>query len=199
MVLAPFFSSVFGLNLFRAFKKRAGPLFRSFGSRGPFLRPRRKTQPSVVIGVRSATLFGQNGPGTREWCTFSKSLFLVVFRKSTLSVVFGVPLGAPGPLRAPSAGAPGAQQPDQGHGHSEASFRSCLAVAGGQPREPQSANHDGTTCGKHSSRQACVQNHSKTYGLGPFWHPRGSKTVGKVMFLCFLRAAASPKKAPLRA
>ena len=70
-------TSVFCPNLFRAFKKRLGALFRSFGSRGPLLRPRRKTQPTVVIGVRSATLFGQNGPGTREWCTFSKSLFLV--------------------------------------------------------------------------------------------------------------------------
>ena len=72
-------TSVFCPNLFRAFKKRAGALFRSFGSRGPLLRPRRKTQPTVVIGVRSATLFGQNGPGTREWCTFSKRVFLVVF------------------------------------------------------------------------------------------------------------------------
>ena len=75
----PQFSSILIPNLFRASKKCAGALFRSFGSRGPLLRPRRKTQPTVVIGVRSATLFGQNGPGTREWCTFSKSVFLVVF------------------------------------------------------------------------------------------------------------------------
>ena len=74
-------TSVFCPNLFRTFKKRLGALFRSFGSRGPLLRPRRKTQPTVVIGVRSATLFGQNGPGTREGGTFSKSLFLVVFSK----------------------------------------------------------------------------------------------------------------------
>ena len=31
-----------------------------------------------------------------------------------------------------------------------------------------------------------------------FWHPRGSKTVGKCMFLCFLRAAASQKNKKLR-
>ena len=35
-------TSVFCLNLFRAFNKRPGALFRSFGSRGPLLRPRRK-------------------------------------------------------------------------------------------------------------------------------------------------------------
>ena len=126
------------------------------GSRGPLLGPRRKAQLYVVIGVRSVAFFGQNGPGTREGCTFSKSLFLVVVRESKLSVVFRVPLGAPGPLRAPSGEAPGAQQPDQGHGHSEASFRSCLAVAGGQPREPQTAKHDEQVCRKPSSRQACV-------------------------------------------
>ena len=115
---------VFGPNLFRAFKKRPGALFRSFVSRGPLLRPRRKTQHYVVIGVRSGVLFGQNGPGTREVCTFSKGLFLIVFRESTLYVVFCVPLGAPGPHRALSGEAPGAQEPDQGHGHCEASFRS---------------------------------------------------------------------------
>ena len=142
MVWAPLFSSIFIPNLFRAFKKRAGALFRSFGSRGPLLRPRRKTQPSVVIGVRSATLFGQNGPGTREMCTFSKSLC--------------GPPGAFGPLRAPSGGAPGAQQTDQGHDHFEASFRSCFAVAGGRPVEHQAAKHDVNLCRMVSSRQACV-------------------------------------------
>ena len=129
-------------------QKRIGALFRPLGSREPLLRPRCKTQHYVVIGVRSGALLGQNGPGTREGCTFSNSWFLVVFRKTTLYVVFCVPLGAPGPLRAPSGGAPGAQQPEQGHGHSEASFRSCFAVAGGQPREPQTANHDVQVCRK---------------------------------------------------
>ena len=156
MVLAPFFSSVFIPNLFRAFKKRAGALFRSFGSRGPLLRPRRKTQHTVVIGVRSATLFGQNWPGTREGCTFSKSLFLVVFCKSTLYIVFCGPPGAFGPLRAPSGGAPGAPQTDQGHDHFEASFRSCFAGAGGRPVEHQAANHDVNLCRMPSLRQACV-------------------------------------------
>ena len=50
----------------------------------------------------------------------------------------------------------GAQRPDQGHGHSEASFRLCFAVAGGRPLEHQSAKHDGKTCRKPSSRQVCV-------------------------------------------
>ena len=191
--------SVFGHIFLRALNKRIGALFRPLGSRGPRLRPRCKTQHYVVIGVRSGALLGQNGPGTREECTFSKGLFLVVFRESTLYVVFCVPLGAPGPLRAPSAGAPGAQQPDQGHGHSEASFRSCLAVAGGQPREPPTAKHDVQVCRKPSSRQACVQNPRKTRGFGAILAPPGSKTRGKRMFVCFLRAAASPKRAPRRA
>ena len=148
--------SIFGHVFLRALTKRIGALSRPLTSRGPLLRPRCKTQHYVVIGVRSGALLGQNGPGIREWCTFSESLFLVVLRKSTLYVVFCVPLGAPGPLRAPSARAPGAQQPDQGHGHSEASFRSCFAVAGGQPREPQTANHDVQLCRKFQSRQVCV-------------------------------------------
>ena len=102
-----FVVSVFGHIFLRALNKRIGALFRPLASRGPLLRPRCKTQHYVVIGVRSGALLGQNGPGIREWCTFSKSLFLVVFRESTLYVVFCVPLGAPGPLRAPSGGAPG--------------------------------------------------------------------------------------------
>jgi hypothetical protein len=180
-------------------QKRIGVLCRSLVSREPLLRPRLKTQHYVVIGVRPGALLGQNGPGTREGCTFSKSLFLVVFKKSTLYVVFCVPLGAPVPLRAPSAGAPGAQQPDQGHGHSKASFRSYLVVAGGQPREPPTAKHNVQVCRKRSSRQACVQNPCKTRGFGAMVAPPESKTQGKRMFVCFLRAAASPKRAPRRA
>ena len=149
--------SVCGHVFLRALTKRIGALFRPLASRGPLLRPRRKTQLYVVIGVRSVALLGPNGSGTREGCTFSKSLFFVVFRESTLYVVFCVPLGAPGPLRAPSGGGPGAQRPDQDHGHSEASFRSCFAVAGGRPLEHQSAKHEGQACRKLSSRQAYVQ------------------------------------------
>ena len=148
--------SVFGHVFLRALTKRIGALFRPLASRGPLLRPRRKTQLYVVIGVRSVALFGQNGPGTREGCTFSKSLFLVVFRKSTLYVVFCGPPGAFGPLRAPSGGAPGAQQTDQGHDHFEASFRWCFTGAGGRKVEHQAANHDGDLCRMPSSRQACV-------------------------------------------
>ncbi len=49
--------------------------FAFWGSRGPLLRPRRKTQLYVVIDVRSVAGFVQNGPGTPEGCTFLKSLF----------------------------------------------------------------------------------------------------------------------------
>ncbi len=82
MVLAPLFCSVFIPNLFIAFKKRAGALFRSFGSRGPLLRPRRKTQPSVVIGVRPGALFGQNGPGIRDGVHIFKSIAFSIYSKN---------------------------------------------------------------------------------------------------------------------
>ena len=75
------------------------------GSRGPLLRPRRKTQLSVVIGVRSATLFGQNGPGTAEGCTFSKMLVSTCFSKIHDTVAFSVPLGLLG-LSGPPLGGP---------------------------------------------------------------------------------------------
>ena len=137
---------VFGVLVFliclRAFQKRVGALLRLVGLPRAVFKATTKKQLSDVIGVRSGALFGQNGPGTREGCTFSKSCFLVFLGKSTLSVVFCVPLGAPGPLRAPSRGGPGAQPPEQGHGHSEASFRSCFAVAGGRPIEHKTRRKD---------------------------------------------------------
>ena len=54
------------------FENRRPPL----GPPRPFLGPQRKTQPTVVISDRSASLFGQNGPGAREGCTFSRCVFL---------------------------------------------------------------------------------------------------------------------------
>ena len=71
----PLFFPIFIPNCFRAFKKRPGALFRSFGSRGPLLRPLRKTQPYVVIGVRAATLFGQNGLALESGAHFQKACF----------------------------------------------------------------------------------------------------------------------------
>ena len=63
-------------NFLRAFQKRVGALLRLVGLPRAVFKATTKKQLSDVIGVRSGALFGQNGPGTREWCTFSKSLFL---------------------------------------------------------------------------------------------------------------------------
>ena len=177
---------VFCPNLFRAFKKRAGAISRSFGSRGPLLRPRRKTQPTVVIGVRSATLFGQNGPGTRERCTFTKSLFLVVFRESTLYVVFCVPFGAPGPLRAPSGGPRGPNnqtkvtatlRPDLGR------VWRLRAGSRGSPR-PRITTY---RCAESLRRDRCVFKTLVKYdGLEPFWHPRSPKHEENACFCVLL-------------
>ena len=156
-------------------QKRIGVLFRSLGSREPLLRPRWKTQHYVVIGVRSGALLGQNGPGIREWCTFSKSLFLVVFRECTLYAVFCVPLGAPGPLRAPSGGAPGPNDQTK----VTATLRPVLgrvwrlrAGSRGSPR-PRITTY---RCAENFSRDRCVFKTLVKYeGLEPFWHPRGPK------------------------
>ena len=111
-----------------------------WGTRGQLLRPRRKTQPSLVIGARSAACFGQNGAGAREGCTFIKHWFSHMFSKIHATVVFSVPLGAPGPLRAPSGVAPGAQQPAQGPGHFEAVNQSCLLLPAGSRRSHRARN-----------------------------------------------------------
>ena len=87
----------------------------------PLLRPRRTTQPTVVISVRSASLFGIYGPGAREGCTFSRCLFLSIFQKIHATVVFSVPLGVRGPLRAPSGRPRGSPWGSHGrfYGHDE--------------------------------------------------------------------------------
>ena len=71
---------------------RAPPL----GPPWPLLRPRRTTQHTVVISVRPASLFGQNGPGAREGCTFLEIWFFLVFSK-----IHPLPLGLPRPLLRP--------------------------------------------------------------------------------------------------
>ena len=81
-----------------------GPLRAPSGRpRGPplgppwqLLRPRRTTQPTVVINVRSASRFGQNGPDAREGCTFVETLFFLAFSK-----IHPLPLGLPRPLLRP--------------------------------------------------------------------------------------------------
>ena len=59
-------------NVSFLFENRCPP---PLGPPRPFLGPQRKMQPTVVISDRSASLFGQNGPGAREGCTFSKCVF----------------------------------------------------------------------------------------------------------------------------
>ena len=85
------------------------------------LRPRRTTQPTVVISVRSASLFGIYGPGAREGCTFPRWLFLSNFAKIHDTVVFSVPLGVRGPFRAPSVRPRGSPLGPHGrfYGHDE--------------------------------------------------------------------------------
>ena len=196
MVLAPFGTSVFGLNLFRAFKTRPGALFRSFGSRGPLLRPRRKTRFYVVIDVRSVALFGQNGPGTREGCTFSKSLFLVAFRKSQLSVVFRVPLGAPGPLRAPSGGPRGPNNQTKVTATLRPAVRRVWRLRADSRGSPRPRN---TTyrCAESLRRDRRVfKTLVKHEGLEPLWHPRGPKYGGNACLCVFFAPRRLPKRPP---
>ena len=142
---------------------------------GRFLRPRRKTQLSVVIGVRSGALCGQNRPGDRDGCTFSKSLFLVVFRKSTLCVVFCVPLGVPGPLRAPSGGAPGPNDQTK----VTATLRPVLGRvlrlrAGGQSSTRPQNTRDRRAESLRRDRHV-FKNLRTIRGFPAFWHPGGPK------------------------
>ena len=97
-----------------------------------------------------------------KWAWHSRGVH--IFKKLVFSSFLKVP-AVRGVLRSsggfwPSPGtlwgAPVAQQPDQGHGHFEASFRWCFAVAGGHPVEHQAANHDGDLCRMPLSLQACV-------------------------------------------
>ena len=84
-------------------------------------------------------------------CVFGKFSRIHAVRRVLRS--FGDSWASPGILW----GAPGARQPDQGHGLSEASCPSCFAVAGGRAREHQTAKHDGQLCRKRSSRHVWVQ------------------------------------------
>ena len=120
-------------------------------------------------------------------------MFLVVFRKSTLYVVFCVPLGlSPGILW----GGPGAQRPDQGHGHSEASFRSCFAIRAGSRGSPRPRI---TTyrCAESLRRDRCVFKTLVKYeGLEPFWHPRGPKHKENACLCVLFVPRRLPKRPP---
>ena len=112
--------------------------------------------------------------------------------------MFCVPLGAPGPLRAPSGGAPGPNDQTK----VTATLRPVLgrvlrlrAVAQWSTRL-QITTEICAECLRRDRR--VFTNPRKTQGFLAFWHPLGSKTAVKLWFLCFLRAAASPKKAPRR-
>ena len=58
------------------------PTGSSWGLPWPLLRPQRKTQPTVVISVRTASLFRKNGLCAREGCTFLETLFFSVLSTS---------------------------------------------------------------------------------------------------------------------
>ncbi len=70
----------------------------------PLLNHRRTTQPTAVISVWSACLFGFYGPGAREGCTIPRCLFSLESPRIHDTVVFSVPLGVRGLLRGPSLG-----------------------------------------------------------------------------------------------
>ena len=161
--------------------------------------PRRKTHQSVVIGVRSGALLGQNGPGTREGCILSKSLFSVNFQESTLSFVFCVPLGAPGPLRASSGGPRGPNNQTKDTASLRPAVRRVLRLrAGGQGSTRPRNTTD--SCAESVRRDKCgFRNPRKIRGVLALWHPRGSNSAVKCKFLCFVRAAVSPPNPPRRA
>ena len=158
--------------------------------------PRRKTHQSVVIGVRSGALVGQNGPGTREGCILSKSCFSVNFQESTLSVVFCVPLGAPGPLRASSGGPRGPNNQTKDTASLRPAVRRVLRLrAGGQGSTRPRNTTD--SCAESVRRDKCgFRNPRKIRGVLALWHPRGSNSAVKCKFLCFVRAAVSSPTPP---
>ena len=169
------------------------------GSRGPLLGPRQKTQLYVVIGVRSGGLFGPNGPGTREGCTFSKSWFLLFLGKSTLSVVFCVPLRAPGPLRASSGGPRGPNNQTKDTASLTPAVRRVLWLRPGGQGSTRPRNTT-DSCAESVRRDRCgFRNPRKIRGVLALWHPRGSNSAVKGKFLCFVCAAVSPPNPPRRA
>ena len=65
-------------------------LARQSGSRKPFLRPRRTTQRTVVIGGCPAPLLPQNGCFTSTACTLSTTCVFACFRNFRQAVVIRV-------------------------------------------------------------------------------------------------------------
>ena len=149
--------SVFGHVFLRAFKTRAGALLRPSGlPRATF----RATTKNTAVRRDWRSVWGPFWP---KWASRSRRVH--IFKKFVFSsfskfhAIRRVLRSLVGSWASPGTlwGGPGGQQPDQGHGHSEASCLSCFAVAGGRPIEHQTAKHDGKTCRKPSSRQVCVQ------------------------------------------
>ncbi len=123
-----------------------------------------------------------------RWVHILKTSFFTEFKNKTRSVVLSVPLGGPGPLRAPSGGALGAHQPAQGPGHFEAVFPSCLLSPAGSRGSPRA---------RTTTKLRVLKNPRKTHGLGVVWHPRESNTLRKCRFLCFYsRRGISQKGTP---
>ena len=107
-------------------------------------------------------------------------------------------MGAPGPLRAASGGARGPNNQTKVTATLRPAVPRVLRLrAGGRwTTRPQNTTD---SCAENLCRDRRVfRNHCKTHGFITFWHPQGSKTVGKRWSLCFLCAAASPTKAAKR-
>ena len=148
---------------------------------------------------RSGGLVGQNGPGTRERCILSKSLFLVNFQKSTLCVVFCVPLGAPGLLRASSGGPRGPNNQTKDTASLRPTVRRVLRLWAGRQGGTRPRNTR-ESCAESARRdRRGFRNPRKIRGVLALWHPRGSNSAVKCKFLCFVRAAVSPPDPPRRA
>ena len=122
---------------------------------------------------------------------FSKFSRIHAVRRVSRS--FGDSWASPGIL----LGAPGAQQPDQGHGLSEASCPSCFAVDGGRAREHQTAKHDGQLCRKRSSRQVWVQKPSSNTMCSCVVAPPGVQFCCEMQVFVFCSCrGVSPKTPP---
>ena len=188
--------SVFGHIFLRALNKRIGALFRPLGSREPLLRPRWKTQHYVVIGVRSGALLGQNGPGIREWCTFSKSLFLVVFENQRYTSCFAFPWGLLGLSGHPLGGPRGPNNQSKVTATLRPVLGRVLRLRAGSRGSPRPRN---TTyrCAESLRRDRCVfKTLVKHEGLEPFWHPRGPNHEENACLSVFFVPRRLPKNFP---
>ena len=112
--------------------------------------------------------------------------------------MFCVPLEAPGPLRALSGGARGPNNQTKDTATLRPAVPRVLRLrAGGRwTTRPQNTTD---SCAESLCRDRRVfRNHGKIQCFLTLWHLPRSKPAGTHWFSCFLRAAASPKRAPRR-